>query len=138
MRLVVDTSVAVAWSVERQANELSIRAGEHVSGHGAIVPSHFHLELANALLVLERGGRLPSDALERAFESYAKMQIDTDYEAVEQVAALVLPLARRHRLTLYDAAYLELALRTELPLATRDRELAAAATSAGASLFEAS
>ena len=135
MRLIVDISVALPWAVASQATSLTEQAGRHSQEHGAVVPFHFHLELTNALLMLERRGRLTEADVGEALESMSLIGLDVDEAPIAAVATTILPLARRFKLTLYDAAYLELALRTELPLATRDRELAAAAISAGAELF---
>jgi predicted nucleic acid-binding protein len=136
-RLVVDTSVALAWVSESQATPLTRAAGERSRENGAVVPFHFHLELSNALLMLERRGRMTAEDVEMAFSGFAKLSFQVDREPIDDVAKRIFPLARTHHLTIYDAAYLELALRTKLPLATRDRELRAAAVAAGATLFAA-
>jgi predicted nucleic acid-binding protein len=76
----------------------------------------------------------PND-VEKAFSGFAKLSFQIDREPMEDVPVRIFPLARDYHLTVYDAAYLELALRTKLPLATRDRALCAAAVAAGAALF---
>jgi predicted nucleic acid-binding protein len=136
VRLVVDTSIAVAWVARNQADALTDAAADVVSTTGAIVPVHFQLELVNALRQLERRGRLSRAVIDGFLAELPLLPIEIDRGAMDQVASAILPLARAHDLTLYDAAYLELALRTKLPLATRDSELRAAAV-AGATLFAA-
>jgi predicted nucleic acid-binding protein len=135
MRLIVDTSIAVSWVARNQANTLTEAAADAVSANGAVVPVHFQLELVNALRQLERRGRLSSAVIDGFLAELPLLPLEIDRGAMDNVATAILPLARTHDLTLYDAAYLELALRTKLPLATRDKELRAAAVSAGASLF---
>jgi predicted nucleic acid-binding protein len=137
MGLIVDVSVALAWNVAEQATPLAERAADHVAEHGGAVPFHFHLELCNALLVLERRRRLTRHDVDTALQNMTLLNLVQDEGPDGTIDEIVLPLARRHALSAYDAAYLELALRTELPLATRDRALAAAARKAGARLFEA-
>ena len=135
MRLIVDTSVALAWASQSQATPLTRAAGERTREYGAVVPFHFHLELSNALLILERRGNMTIENVEKAFAGFAKLSFQIDREPMKNVAGVIFPLAREHHLTIYDAAYLELSLRTNLPLATRDSELRAAAIAAGANLF---
>jgi predicted nucleic acid-binding protein len=134
-RLVIDCSVALAWSVASQAMPMTDRAQAEVEAHGAIVPFIFPIELANALLKLERRKRLTALQLDTALQGLELVDLEIDTATLDIVAATSLPLARKHTLSLYDAAYLELALRLQLPLATRDTQLAAAAAAAGAKLF---
>jgi predicted nucleic acid-binding protein len=135
-RLVIDCSVALAWSIASQAPPLTDRAQAEVLADGAIVPFIFQIELANALLKLERRRRLTPVQLDSALKGLDLINLEIDTATLDVVAATLLPLARKHILSLYDAAYLELALRLRLPLATRDVQLAAAAQAAGAQLFQ--
>jgi predicted nucleic acid-binding protein len=137
VRLVVDTSIAVAWVARNQADALTEAVADAVSTAGGVVPVHFQLELINALRQLERRGRLSNAVVDGFLAELPLLPIEIDRVAMDHVASMILPLARAHDLTLYDAAYLELALRTKLPLATRDSELRAAAAAAGAALFAA-
>lgn len=86
------------------------------------------------LLIAARRQRLAPDAVAPRHAALLLLPIEADAEAPAKVATACLLLARTHRLTAYDAAYLELALRLHLPLATRDAALAAAATAAGVAL----
>ena len=134
MSLIIDASVTVAWAFpdERttQSDELRLR----VRREGVVVPHHWAVEVANALLIAERRGRVtPDHAAEFAdWLQLVAVEVDTSIPAVAWIS--VLPLARTHRLTAYDAAYLELAQRRGLPLATLDIDLARAATTAGVQL----
>ncbi len=135
MAIVVDCSVAVAWFAPSQATDLSRRSRLVVEDEGAIVPFIFPIELANALVMLERRGRLGSVDVNMAIRGLELIDLQIDMTSCESAVRTLRPLAIAHRLTVYDAAYLELALRTGLPLATRDRDLMAAAVAAGAPLL---
>lgn len=135
MRIVVDASIAVAWAARNQATALTDAAASIVVEEGALVPAHFEVEVVNSLMMLERRGNLAMTLVEQAMQDYAYLEIHVDRLPQGRVAETILPLAIRHSLTVYDAAYLELALRTGLPLATRDRDLTAAAIAAGAPLL---
>jgi predicted nucleic acid-binding protein len=135
MRLIVDTSIAVPWVARNQADALTEAAADAVTMTGAVVPAHFQLELVSALRQLERRGRLSRVVIDGFLAELPQLPLEIDRVAMDNVAASILPLARAHDLRLYDAAYLELSLRTRLPLATRDSELRAAAAAAGATLF---
>lgn len=135
MRLIVDVSIALAWNVAQQSTTLTTEAAAYVTEHGALVPFHFHLELTNALLVLERRRRLSRADVDHAIENIRMLDVEIDDGPGARIDETVFPLARRYQLSTYDAAYLELALRTELHLATRDGALAAASKKSGAHLF---
>ncbi len=136
MSFVVDVSVALPWNLTSRANALTRRAAEIVVRDGAFVPFHFQLEYCNALAMLLRQTRISRDQFEIALVNIRDLDLAIDVSPVGDVQVSILPLALRHGLTLYDAAYLELALRTGLPLATRDDALIAAARSAGAGLLD--
>jgi predicted nucleic acid-binding protein len=134
-RLVIDCSVALAWSVASQSLPLTDHAQSEVQAHGAIVPFIFPIEMANAMWKLERRKKITSVQLDLALQGLELINMEIDTATLDVVTTTILPLARRHSLSLYDAAYLELALRSQLPLATRDRKLTAAARAAGAQVF---
>ena len=98
---------------------------------GALVPMLWPLEVANVLLMAERRHRIVSAERSQALGWFAALPIEIDYEAAHPAWADLPALAVQHRLTAYDAAYLELARRRGLPLATLDQELAAAARAEG-------
>jgi predicted nucleic acid-binding protein len=133
-RAIVDSSIATAWCSRSQATPISDAAFEAAIEHGALVPAHFALEVANSLWQLERRGKITAAAVDEFFALLARLMIEVD-TATSVVQHALLSVARQHDLTVYDAAYLELALRTGLPLATRDGALARATREAGATLF---
>jgi predicted nucleic acid-binding protein len=102
-----------------------------VLGFGATVPVIWRLEVANGLTMIRRRGLMTNDAATRALSSLALMPIEPDGETWPRAWAETGSLADTHRLTVYDAAYLELALRRGLPLATLDKELRGAAGACG-------
>lgn len=96
---------------------------------GAVSPPLWPFESANAVLVARRRGRLAEDDMHRAIELLRRFDVRIDTISAEHVWSEVLPLAVHHGLTAYDATYLHLAIRRQLPLATRDTTLARAARS---------
>ena len=133
--LVLDVSVAIAWCARSQATHLTDRAEAYVNSNGAMLPAHFQLELSNALWRFERTKKLTRQAIDIYLQTLMGYALEYDAEAVEKTFADILPLARKHGLSSYDAGYLELAARLQLPLATRDAALARAANSVGVQLF---
>ncbi len=124
MRLILDASVAAAWAFDEESQPLAAHALQLVRASGAIAPAIFWYEVRDVLLVNERRGRLSLQQTALYLDNIAQLSIMIDDRRPETWA---FALARLHRLTFYDAAYLELAQRLELPLATLDGELARAA-----------
>lgn len=91
------------------------------------MPFLFRLEFANSMTMAVRRNRVPAAAREAAYAALNDLQLATDMRGADFVWTQFTRLADGHRLTLYDAAYLELAVRLDLPLATFDKALAAAA-----------
>ena len=137
MRLILDTSIAIAWCFADETSTLSEAALTAVSSGGALVPSHFRLELANVIATCERTRRLSRAKAEHYLRLMDELPFEVDEETDRNALGDTLALARAHRLTSYDAAYLELATRTKLPLATSDKELKKAAVAAGVIIFSA-
>lgn len=137
-RFVLDASVAVAWVAGVPVDPYAAAVQKHVaSGRRAIVPSLWQLEVANALLMVERRGVLTAADVDRGLldlETFlaSRAEVDQIPVAMRQAA----DLARRFQLTVYDAAYLELAKREALPLATLDKSLRLAAAKAGVALLK--
>lgn len=131
MTLVLDGSVAIAWCFldERtpSVDALHVRVGQG----GAIVPAIWPLEVANVLLLAVRRGRLTPANKVLAVEALLDLAILTETDTDRYVWSDITRLAEKHRLTAYDASYLELALRRRLPLATLDAALTRAATAEG-------
>lgn len=133
--LVLDCSVAVAWCFEDEATAELDALLPLLRDEGAVVPAIWHLEVANVLLMAERRGRISESGMPAHLRLLAELPIVTDTASAERVLRDVLPLARTHRLTAYDASYLELAARLNLKLATTDRALRAAAQAIGVAVL---
>lgn len=128
MSMVLDSSAALAWIYEDEASPAIQEVFEQVIGRGAWVPSLWRLEIANVLEIGVRRRRHDAAFRDRTLFDLALLPIRVDMETDTHAWGATVRLAEKHRLTVYDAVYLELALRRGLPLATLDRELRAAAT----------
>lgn len=124
---VLDCSIAVSWCFEDEASPATDALLERVRDEGARVPGLWHLELGNVLLQAERRGRIEANNSTVRLELLMTLPILTDEEGTIRALREVLTLARTEQLTIYDAVYLELAMRHGLPLATKDRLLTQAA-----------
>jgi len=125
--IVIDASIALAWVFSDEGNEETQAILDQVGEHGASVPPLWALEVANALLMAERRSRLSRAAVEENLSLLAALDLAiADLPTAEPWKPALL-LARAHGLTVYDAAYLDLAVRLKLPLATLDKELRQAA-----------
>ena len=133
--LVLDASVTLAWLLADEQPAAAARVLDQVIEEGAIAPGLWPLEVGNALLMAEWRGRLSHQHRTQAFQGLAGLPIEIDDETAGRAWRDTLTLAETHRLTLYDAAYLELAVRRSLPLATLDAALRAAADAAGVPLL---
>ena len=127
MSLVFDSSVTLAWVYGDETTAGVKHVFDLVGGSGAWVPGLWRLEVANILEIGVRRGRHDANFRDSTLADLALLPIHVDPETDGQAWGATARLAERHRLTLYDAAYLELALRRGLPLATLDQELRAAA-----------
>lgn len=131
MSLVLDSSATLAWVYAEEAGEAVRRVFDRVSEGGAWVPALWRLEIANVLEMGVRRGRHDTAFRDATLADLALLPISVDPETDRQAWGVTLRLAEGHRLTLYDAAYLELAQRRGLPLATLDGELRTAAAAEG-------
>jgi predicted nucleic acid-binding protein len=125
--LVLDSSVALAWVYREERNDAISAVFEQVTEAGAWVPSLWRLEVANVLEMGVRRGRIVASYRDEMLADLELLPIRSDSETERHAWQSTLRLAVRHRLTVYDAAYLELAMRRRLPLASLDRELRTAA-----------
>ncbi len=130
--LVVDASIALTWCFEDEVTAETEAIGTRVDSEGAIVPGLWRLEVANTLLLAERRGRIDRSDVEQRLELLAALPISIDADIRAWTDTLL--LARAERLTLYDAAYLELAIRQDVELATLDRDLRRAARKMGVAI----
>lgn len=129
---VPDASVCLTWCFEDEATAWTDALLERLkAGEEALVPAHWPMEVANALLMAVRHGRLSEEKAERFLEDLRSLPIRIDPESTGHAFSRTLALARQHKLTAYDAAYLEVAVRSDLPLATLDDELRKAALAEG-------
>lgn len=128
---VLDCSIAVAWCFEDEADPAVDGLLDDLKIQGAVVPALWPLEVGNVLLQAERRGRITMATVDARLAAFAKLPITMDTTSWHRLQAAMLAVARLHRLTAYDAAYLELAIRARLPLATRDGALVRACDSAG-------
>jgi predicted nucleic acid-binding protein len=125
--LVVDSSMTLAWYFDDERTAPSIAVLNQVADGGAVVPALWRLEVLNGLQVAVRRGRIDVDYRDASLDDLRSLVIAIDPGTNRQAWSATLRLCDRFGLTPYDAAYLELALRRQLPLATLDRELVRAA-----------
>jgi len=128
---VLDCSVAMAWCFADETNPYTEAVLQDLADVGAVVPSIWPLEMANVLLVAERRKRISKAQSRRFVELLQSLPIAVDDVSAARVWDGVLSLAREQQLSAYDAAYLELAMREGLPLATADNALKRAAKRCG-------
>jgi predicted nucleic acid-binding protein len=129
---VADSSVAIAWVAPAQSNETTNRLRDEIeSGTRFVVPGLWTFEVANALLILKRLAKLDSQDCAQARGYLSDLSPVIDDEGVRLALGKISELAEKHALSIYDATYLELALRREMPLASRDSALNKAAKLTG-------
>ena len=128
MSLVLDSSVALAWAYREEMTAGVRHVLDLVVSDGAWVPSLWRLEVANVLETGVRKGRHNAAFRDATLADLELLPIRIDSETDNRAWGATVRLASRRKLTLYDAAYLELAQRLSLPLATLDAELRSAAT----------
>jgi predicted nucleic acid-binding protein len=134
MSLVLDSSMALAWLFEDENSDQATNVLLQVTEIGATVPSLWRLEVANALQMAVRRGRIDAEFRDASLADLAALSIVVDSETDHQAWSTTLHLADYCKLALYDAAYLELAQRLNLPLATLDQALVNAAVGIGVTL----
>lgn len=127
MSLVLDSSATLAWIYSDETTEPIRHVFDLLSQNGAWVPALWRLEVANILQMGVRRGRHDIAFRDTTLADLALLPINLDPETDRQAWTTTVRLAERHRLTVYDAAYLELAQRRGLPLATLDGDLRTAA-----------
>ena len=134
MSLVLDSSATLAWIYQDEVSDAAWQIFDLVATSRAWVPSIWRLEIANGLQTGIRRGRIDAAYRDAALADLALLDIAIDPETDKYAWTPTLRLADRFRLTLYDAAYLELAQRHSLPLASLDNKLRAAANALGVHL----
>lgn len=134
-QFVIDNSVVLSWCLEDEQNRYSTAILEHMDECEALVPAIWPLELTNALLTAERHKRIAEADVAHFLAMLKNIPIHVEPESVNGVLYEILPLARTQGLTTYDASYLDLAMRSGLPIATQDKALVKAARKCGVPLF---
>jgi predicted nucleic acid-binding protein len=129
MSVVLDTSMTITWFFETETSDLSLSLLRRVTEEGAYVPSLWRLEVANVFRNAIRRGRCDESYVDRCLKRLEQLPIMIDADTDKQAWGQTYQLACAHNLTLYDAAYLELAMRCNKPLASYDTALINAARS---------
>lgn len=133
---VIDACVIAGWLLEDEQNPYAVGAVEHLCAEAAAAPAFLLIEIGNALLCAERRRRITAaqreDFLMRVMELGLALEPLAD---IPSYALRVMALAHSHGLSMYDAMYLELAVRNTLPLATLDQALRRAAQKCGIAIF---
>ena len=131
MPFVLDASVTACWCFADEQATVSDAAMDRLLHDEAIAPALWTIEVRNILIVNERRGRIEPDDADAFLSDLTRLPIRVRHDADEQA---LLALARKHRLTAYDAAYLDLAVRNSVAVATLDRALADAVRAEGLQL----
>ena len=132
---VVDCSIAMAWLFNDEATPKTEALLTRLTTETALVPAWWFIEITNVLAMAERKGRITPAQSDAFIADLGKLGIERDDEVPHRAFTYLLILCRRHRLTSYDAMYLDLALRRNLPLATLDDDLRKAAKKLGIRLL---
>jgi predicted nucleic acid-binding protein len=132
---VIDSSIALAWCFEDEHTRAVMDLLDRVAETGALAPNLWPLEALNGLLMAERRKRVDSRTRRRLAGFLHALPVRLDPETAGQAWTATVQLAERHRLSVYDAAYLELAHRRKLPLATLDQDLIKAGKALGLTLL---
>ncbi len=133
---VIDASIGFSWVHPHQATEETDRLLDSLEeGAVVVVPFIWFLEVANALLVAVRRKKLTGQERLSALNHLKRLKLTVDTESPGIAFGTLSELAETHVLSIYDASYLELALRRQLPLASRDGALCKAAKRCGVSLL---
>jgi predicted nucleic acid-binding protein len=134
--LVIDGSTAIGFVLKDEQAPEALKALEAIeNGVPTHVPAHWCVEVANGLIVAERRKRASQADITEALQLVDSLPVIADNETAQRAGSDTAALARQYGLTIYDAAYLELAMRKGASLATSDRDLAKAAKSAGVAIF---
>ena len=132
---VLDNSVAMAWCFRDEKNPYADAVFEALETGQALAPAIWPLEAGNVLLTAERRNRIDHAGVVHFLSLFQKLSIKIEQEPPERMFAEIVSLARTLHLTTYDASYLDLAMRTGLPIATQDKTLAKAAKKHHVAIF---
>ncbi len=135
--VVFDSSIALCWCFEDEVTQATQDLLERLRGNAAAVPNLWHVEIANVLALAERRRRITAAEIAQFIALLEELEIEVDEETWTLAFTRILDLACAQRLTAYDAAYLELAMRLGVPLASKDADLCDAAERLGVSVLRA-
>ncbi len=124
---VLDCSVTMAWCFADERTSAAAALQDRLTTEAAVVPAHWFLEVGNVLIMAEKHKRIVAPDAAQFLALLRILDIRADHETAPRTFDHLLPLCRAHHLTTYDAAYLDLAMRLQLPLATLDKDLRKAA-----------
>jgi predicted nucleic acid-binding protein len=131
MSIVIDASITLPWYFQDEVTAETEAVFNRVIAEGAVAPAHWKLEVTNGFRTALLRRRIDRTYRDESLKDLASLAIEIDTASIRQAWTATLDLADRYQLTPYDAAYLELAIRHNLPLATLDKELVAAIKLAG-------
>jgi predicted nucleic acid-binding protein len=134
--LVLDCSITMAWCFSDESSKKADKVLTHlVAGDTAHVPNLWALEVSNILAVGEKRKRISAAGISYFLERLQKLPIEMGVATSAYAFTNILNLSREYKISSYDAAYLDLAMRLGAPLATQDKQLLAVAKSAKVELF---
>lgn len=135
-RFVIDNSVVMSWCFEDEGSSYAEAVLESLEAGEAFVPAIWPLEVGNVLFVAERKKRLSHASVVRFLGLLGSLPISVEQEPPGRMLKEILSLAREHDLSTYDASYLDLAMRLDLPISTRDTSLSKAAGKCEVPVYE--
>jgi predicted nucleic acid-binding protein len=133
--LIIDCSITMAWCFADEATTETAQVQDRLIAEAALVPEHWFLEVVNVLAMAEKRKRISAVDATNFLRLLATLDIQTDHETSARAFDHLPPLCRNHGLTSYDAAYLELAVRQRLPVASLDDDLRQAALALGVQIL---
>ena len=132
-----DASLALSWAFDDEATPFTAKVLKLLENVHAVTPALWPFEVVRVLAAAERRGRINAGQQTEFLERLRLLPIMIERRPAVWLGQQILPLARAYKLSAYDAAYLELAIREDLPLATLDEDLRTATLAAGVPLVEA-
>lgn len=135
-RFVIDNSVVMSWCFEDEGSSYAEVVLESLDAGRAFVPAIWPLEVGNVLLMAERKKRLSHSSAVRFLDLLSGLPISVEQETPDRMLKEILSLAREHELSTYDASYLDLAMRLDLPISTRDISLVEVAKKCEVPIYE--
>ncbi len=133
--VILDCSITMAWCFEDESTDFSEYTLEHIAKSAAVVPALWPVEVANVLVIAERKKRISHAKMIAFIELLSLLPIIVDNNLINRPILAIQELAREFKLSAYDAAYLDLAIRMDLPLATFDLALIKAAKKIDIKIF---